>query len=112
MEFIPGQCLFKSLPALAQLGPPAAALHASGALGGALHAHANGVVHAGGGGGGASHLADTAEDLGRLFTLDMLLGNPDRLPCRELGWRGNPGARCGAAAGAAVRTDARCQRRF
>lgn len=37
------------------------------------------------------------EDLGRLFTLDMLLGNPDRLPCAELGWRGNPGARRGQA---------------
>ena len=33
----------------------------------------------------------TAEDLGRCLTLDMLLGNADRLPCRELGWRGNPG---------------------
>lgn len=36
-------------------------------------------------------LQRTAEDLGRLFTLDMLLGNADRLHCRELGWRGNPG---------------------
>ena len=26
----------------------------------------------------------------RLFLLDMLLGNPDRLPCEALGWRGNP----------------------
>lgn len=58
MEFIPGQCLFKSLPALA----------------------------------GAGALPATAEDLGRLFTLDMLLGNADRLPCLELSWRGNPGA--------------------
>ena len=24
------------------------------------------------------------------FLLDMLLGNPDRLPCEALGWRGNP----------------------
>eukprot|EP00967_Tisochrysis_lutea_P039732 scaffold47635_cov18-Tisochrysis_lutea.AAC.2 len=31
------------------------------------------------------------EDLGRLFLLDMVLGNADRLPCSELGWRGNPG---------------------
>ena len=28
--------------------------------------------------------------LSRLFLLDMLLGNCDRLPCEELGWRGNP----------------------
>ena len=30
------------------------------------------------------------EDLGRLLLLDMLLGNADRLPFPELGWRGNP----------------------
>lgn len=30
------------------------------------------------------------EDLGRLFLLDMVLGNADRLPCIDLGWRGNP----------------------
>jgi hypothetical protein len=36
-------------------------------------------------------LAATAADLGRLFTLDMLLGNPDRLRCEELAWRGNTG---------------------
>lgn len=36
-------------------------------------------------------LAATASALGRLFTLDMLLGNADRLRCRELSWRGNPG---------------------
>eukprot|EP00879_Flechtneria_rotunda_P008587 GHRR01008998.1.p1 GENE.GHRR01008998.1~~GHRR01008998.1.p1 ORF type:complete len:1001 (+),score=424.15 GHRR01008998.1:2495-5497(+) len=29
------------------------------------------------------------EDVGRLFLLDMLLGNADRMPCPELGWRGN-----------------------
>ena len=28
--------------------------------------------------------------LGRLFTLDLLLGNADRLPIQSLGWRGNP----------------------
>jgi hypothetical protein len=39
-----------------------------------------------------SHLHQTAEDLGRLLTLDMLLGNADRLHCDELSWRGNPGA--------------------
>ena len=27
---------------------------------------------------------------GRLFLVDMLLGNPDRLPCEALAWRGNP----------------------
>ena len=32
----------------------------------------------------------TFSDLGRLFALDMLLGNSDRLRCEELGWRGNP----------------------
>ena len=42
---------------------------------------------------GGAQLAQTAEDLGRLFTLDMLLGNADRLHCDELGWRGNPGMR-------------------
>ena len=31
----------------------------------------------------------TIQDLGRVFLLDMLLGNPDRLPCKELSWRGN-----------------------
>ncbi len=30
------------------------------------------------------------EDLGRIFLLDMVLGNSDRLPCIDLGWRGNP----------------------
>ena len=44
---------------------------------------------------GGAQLAQTAEDLGRLFTLDMLLGNADRLHCDELGWRGNPGAGVG-----------------
>jgi hypothetical protein len=29
------------------------------------------------------------EDVGRLLLLDMLLGNADRLPLPELGWRGN-----------------------
>ena len=47
----------------------------------------------GGSSGVGSLLVATAEDLGRLFTLDMLLGNADRLPCSELGWRGNPGVR-------------------
>ncbi|KAK9806465.1 hypothetical protein WJX73_010630 [Symbiochloris irregularis] len=31
----------------------------------------------------------TAAQLGRLFALDMLLGNADRLPCEALAWRGN-----------------------
>ena len=30
------------------------------------------------------------EDVGRLLLLDMLLGNADRLPLPQLGWRGNP----------------------
>lgn len=30
------------------------------------------------------------EDVGRLLLLDMLLGNADRLPFPDLGWRGNP----------------------
>jgi hypothetical protein len=29
------------------------------------------------------------EDVGCLFLLDMLLGNADRMPCADLGWRGN-----------------------
>lgn len=29
------------------------------------------------------------EDVGCLFLLDMLLGNADRMPCPDLGWRGN-----------------------
>ncbi|KAI8470555.1 MAG: hypothetical protein J3K34DRAFT_509307 [Monoraphidium minutum] len=37
---------------------------------------------------GAEPLA-LLEDVGRLLALDMLLGNADRLPCPELGWRGN-----------------------
>ncbi|KAK9816445.1 hypothetical protein WJX72_000348 [[Myrmecia] bisecta] len=36
-----------------------------------------------------AHVQQTAADLGRLFMLDMLLGNSDRLPCEALGWRGN-----------------------
>ena len=34
---------------------------------------------------------DLAEALGRVFVLDCLLGNADRLPCAEMGWRGNAG---------------------
>ncbi|XP_006644118.1 dual specificity protein phosphatase PHS1-like [Oryza brachyantha] len=32
----------------------------------------------------------TASSLGRVFMLDLILRNEDRLPCRQLGWRGNP----------------------
>ncbi|KAL4436854.1 hypothetical protein ABPG75_003993 [Micractinium tetrahymenae] len=64
---------------------------------------------------GGGRLQQTAEDLGRLFTLDMLLGNADRLHCRELGWRGNPEniiyATAGRWAGRAVAIDAVVQRR-
>ena len=35
-------------------------------------------------------LRQTCNDIGRLFALDMLLGNSDRLQCQQLGWRGNP----------------------
>ncbi len=51
----------------------------------------------------------------RLFLLDMLLGNPDRLPCEALGWRGNPHNIlycCGGAhAGRMVAIDSAVQRR-
>jgi len=33
---------------------------------------------------------NTAAALGRVLMLDLILRNEDRLPCRELGWRGNP----------------------
>ena len=52
----------------------------------------------------------------RLFTLDMLLGNADRLACESLGWRGNSGNLLHARApsrwaGRAVPIDAVVQRR-
>ncbi len=51
----------------------------------------------------------------RLFLLDMLLGNPDRMPCEALGWRGNPHnimyCRGGAHAGRMVAIDSAVQRR-
>merc|ERR1719440_2056920 len=37
-----------------------------------------------------AHLNDSARALGRLFVLDVLLGNADRLPIKSLMWRGNP----------------------
>mmetsp|Transcript_27287 Transcript_27287/g.49389 ORF Transcript_27287/g.49389 Transcript_27287/m.49389 type:complete len:521 (+) Transcript_27287:502-2064(+) len=37
------------------------------------------------------NLAASCRDLGRLFALDLLLGNSDRLPVKSLNWRGNPG---------------------
>ena len=52
---------------------------------------------------------DVAESLGRVFVLDAL-ANPDRLRCRALGWRGNPGnllfgvAGTGTGAGERIRT--------
>eukprot|EP00931_Biecheleriopsis_adriatica_P072731 TRINITY_DN47146_c0_g1_i1.p1 TRINITY_DN47146_c0_g1~~TRINITY_DN47146_c0_g1_i1.p1 ORF type:complete len:680 (+),score=196.20 TRINITY_DN47146_c0_g1_i1:106-2145(+) len=36
-------------------------------------------------------LADSCRALGRLFVLDLMLGNSDRLPLNSLNWRGNPG---------------------
>ena len=60
-----------------------------------------------------SELKTTA--LRRLFLLDMLLGNGDRLPCEELGWRGNPHnalfCTAGPAAGRLVAIDSAVQRR-
>lgn len=54
-------------------------------------------------------------DFGRLFALDMLLGNADRLKCQSLGWRGNPGnilyATDGPGARRLVAIDAVVQRR-
>ncbi len=51
----------------------------------------------------------------RLFLLDMLLGNADRLPCEALGWRGNAQnalyASAGRAAGRLVAIDSAVQRR-
>ena len=45
----------------------------------------------------------------------MLLGNPDRLPCETLGWRGNPHnilyACSGARGGRMVAIDSAVQRR-
>lgn len=34
--------------------------------------------------------AQVFEDVGRIFVVDCVLGNADRLPCSDLGWRGNP----------------------
>lgn len=57
-------------------------------------------------------LLRTAGDLGRLLLLDMLLGNPDRLPCAALGWRGNAdNALWCPSAGRLVAIDACVQRR-
>ncbi|KAH7293146.1 hypothetical protein KP509_28G013800 [Ceratopteris richardii] len=33
---------------------------------------------------------NTAAAMARIFLLDLILRNEDRLPCSELGWRGNP----------------------
>lgn len=53
--------------------------------------------------------------MSRLFLLDMLLGNADRLPCATLGWRGNPHnvlfCTAGAHAGRMVAIDSAVQRR-
>lgn len=37
-----------------------------------------------------SRLNKSTHSLGRLFVLDLLLGNADRLPVKSLNWRGNP----------------------
>ncbi len=58
---------------------------------------------------------NTFSDIGRLFALDMLLGNADRLSCQALGWRGNPEnilcATSGRWEGRLVAIDAVVQRR-
>lgn len=59
--------------------------------------------------------SQTFSDLGRMFALDMLLGNSDRLRCEALGWRGNDsnsmfGER-GRFVGRVVAIDAVVQRR-
>ncbi|DBA96975.1 TPA: hypothetical protein ACH3X1_001299 [Trebouxia sp. C0004] len=63
----------------------------------------------------AEKLEQTAADLGRLFLLDMLLGNADRFPCEALGWRGNPHnimySNYGPLQGRLVAIDATVQRR-
>ena len=63
----------------------------------------------------ASACNRTRNALGRLFLLDMLLGNGDRLPCEELGWRGNPHnalfCTAGPAAGRLIAIDSAVQRR-
>lgn len=49
---------------------------------------------------GPATAAQTFEDLGRLFALDMLLGNSDRLKSDAMGWKkGNPGNVLWASAG-------------
>ena len=51
----------------------------------------------------------------RLYLLDWLLGNADRLPCQPLNWRGNPEnlrfCTGGPLAGRMVAIDAVVQRR-
>jgi atypical dual specificity phosphatase len=58
---------------------------------------------------------DTFSDIGRVFALDTLLGNADRLSCQALGWRGNPEnilfATSGRWEGRLVAIDAVVQRR-
>jgi len=58
---------------------------------------------------------NTFSDIGRLFALDSLLGNADRLSCQALGWRGNPEnilcATSGRWEGRLVAIDAVVQRR-
>lgn len=63
----------------------------------------------------AKRACTTASELGRLFALDMLLGNADRMPCEALAWRGNLGnlmwARAGPHAHHTVAIDSLVQRR-
>ncbi|CAJ1356470.1 unnamed protein product [Effrenium voratum] len=57
------------------------------------------------------NLTSTGQALGRLFTLDLLLGNADRLPIQSLGWRGNPRNVLWGVGGRCVPIDAAVTRR-
>eukprot|EP00438_Fugacium_kawagutii_P001855 Skav217731 [mRNA] locus=scaffold3421:4355:10802:+ [translate_table: standard] len=57
------------------------------------------------------NLPAACKALGRLFTLDLLLGNADRLPIQSLGWRGNPGNTIWSPGARCVPIDAAVARR-
>ncbi|CAK9028623.1 ABC transporter A family member 12 (ABC transporter ABCA.12) (AtABCA12) (Putative ABC2 homolog 16) [Durusdinium trenchii] len=57
------------------------------------------------------NLSSACHALGRLFTLDLLLGNADRLPLQSLSWRGNPRNVLFSAGGRCVPIDAAVARR-
>ena len=76
MGYVPGRPLLEACGAV---------LAAAGSTG-----KASGGGGGGGGGGDNSAACALLADVGRLLLLDLLLGNADRLPLPELGWRGNP----------------------